>query len=57
MVVIADQPRLDPEVVQQPPGDPGILTGHRSHATQCRDSAKRDIAEIANRRCDYVKPG
>jgi len=44
-------------MVEQAAGDACILTGYRSHATQCLYCTQGNIAQIANRRGDNVKSG
>ncbi len=57
MIVVADQLLLVSHKVQKLAGNPGILTGHRSYATQHLAGPQRNIAEIANRRRDDVETG
>ncbi len=55
--VVGCERRRDDVAVEQLPGDAGVFAGDHVGSGECLQRPQRNVAEIADRRCDDMKPG
>jgi hypothetical protein len=53
--MVSDHRRIDPVMLQEYAGAPGVLGSNPGYIRQGTQSAQRDVIEIANRRRDEIE--